>query len=826
MVVSSLLAAGALVLLGAAEAPAPAVYTEEIQPILDAHCVECHGVEKQKAGLRLDRFSLLQVGGDQGASFVAGDAEASLLYQVVAGLHEDISMPPKGDPLNAEQQAAIRDWINGGAEGPAEEAPLGERVVNSDHWAFQPIADPAPPADTDWSRNEIDRFVHAKLNAEGVAPAPEADKVTLLRRLHLDLLGLPPTPEEVEAFVNDDSAFAYEALVNRLLASPHFGERWGRHWLDLARYADSDGYEKDGMRPWAWRYRHWIIDALNRDMPYDQFATEQLAGDLLPNPTTEQLVATGFHRNTLTNKEGGVDQEEFRVKQVVDRVNTTGQVFMGLTMQCAECHTHKYDPITQREYFEFYAFFNSARETDIDAPLDEEVAFYKRELDTFNQKLSEVNNQVGERRKALEPAATRWADELEVEEIVWEVLQPEALDAGKGVTLEAREDGSIVASGETPDSDTYKIEFVSSAENINAIQIEALTDESLPGTGPGRAENGNFVLSGVTLEARRDFGDVEPAKNLARQGKASSRDDLGPDGGAGGNQAGIDGNYDTYYDKVDHWPLYRFRVDFEKERDVSALSIIGYEHHSFAPKDFKVLLDDEPVHEVKDAQYDNNVFVTTFPRGTCRSIELEITGYYGGSPAIREFGVYDDTAEAVWTRAARSAPVALAEPSADYTQANFDPAGVLDEDDKTGWAIGGKDLNQPRQLRVLTAMPVGSGHAMRYTLSLQQRYGGKHTLGRFRVLASSSPREHLGDSGRCAGRGQHAGGRAERCAQGFDTRSLRGERPGDDATAGTARGHRAGAAAGTRHQGAGDGPESHAAGDAGAYSRRLFKQGG
>jgi hypothetical protein len=263
---------------------------------------------------------------------------------------------------------------------------------NADHWAFQPIRRPTLPMvkNAAWVRNDIDRFVLARLEKEGIAPSPEADRVTLLRRLSFDLLGLPPTPTEVDALLSDKSPDWYERLVDRLLASPHYGERWGRHWLDLARYADSDGYEKDTGRPFAWRWRDWVIDALNRDLPYDRFTIEQLAGDLLPNATVTQKIATGFHRNTLTNKEGGVDQEQFRVEAVVDRVNTTSKVWLGVTLGCAQCHDHKYDPFSQKDYYQFFAFFNSDAEVNLPAPLPGEEAKLAAKKATYEKKLKEL----------------------------------------------------------------------------------------------------------------------------------------------------------------------------------------------------------------------------------------------------------------------------------------------------------------------------------------------------------------------------------------------------------------------------------------------------
>ncbi len=365
------------------------------------------------------------------------------------------------------------------------------------HWAFKPVVRSEPPAvqGTDWVRNEIDQFVLARLEAESLAPSPDADPITLLRRLHLDLVGLPPTIAEIEAFTTDPSPYAYENAVNRLLASPHFGERWGRHWLDLSRYADSDGFEKDTVRPFAWRYRNWVIDALNRDVPYDQFTIEQLAGDLLPNADTDQRVATGFHRNTLTNKEGGVDQEQFRVEQVVDRTNTTASVFLGLTMACAQCHDHKYDPLSQKEYYGLYAFFNTAMEQDIPAVLPEEEDSYEAAAARHRAMQSELEKAVRDYRKVLESKLEEWEASMEPPSIQWTLIEPASMSSAGGATFTQLEDGSILVSGNSPEFDTYTLVTNTGIDNISGIRLEVLTDKSLPNTGPGRARHGNFILS-------------------------------------------------------------------------------------------------------------------------------------------------------------------------------------------------------------------------------------------------------------------------------------------------------------------------------------------
>jgi hypothetical protein len=332
-------------------------YNRDIRPILAKNCFACHGQDDshRAAKLRLDRRETALLPRKRGAAIVPGAPEKSLLIHRVSSTEDAERMPPmqNGNPLTAKQIATLGRWI-------AEGAPYAE------HWAFaKPKRPPMPEVkDRTWRRNSIDYFVLAQLEKKGLQAAAEADRFTLLRRLSFDLRGLPPSPQETDAFVCDQSPDAYEKMVDRFLNDPAYGERWARMWLDLARYADSAGYGSDPLRPNIWPYRDWVIDAFNRNLPYDRFTIEQLAGDLLPKPTLPQRVATAFHRNTMTNTEGGTDDEEFRVAAVKDRVDTTLQVWMGLTMGCAKCHSHKYDPITQQEYYRFYAFFNQTADND------------------------------------------------------------------------------------------------------------------------------------------------------------------------------------------------------------------------------------------------------------------------------------------------------------------------------------------------------------------------------------------------------------------------------------------------------------------------------
>jgi mono/diheme cytochrome c family protein len=382
--------------------PAAVDYLRDVQPILTKHCVACHGPKKAESDLRLDSGAALKVGGYSGSPVVAHKSAESILIQVVTGKGDLSAMPPKGDKLSAAEVAVLARWIDAGAPLPPAitDAPNSAAAKpdvdpkKADHWAYKPIRVTAPPVvkNATWVRNPIDGYILAKLEAAGLAPSPEADKAVLIRRLSLDLIGLPPSPAEVDEFLFDNKPGAYERLVDRLLASPHFGERWGRHWLDAARYADSNGYTIDSGRS-IWKYRDWVIDALNADMPFDRFTIEQIAGDMLPGATLEQEIATGFHRNTLVNEEGGTDKEQFRVEAVVDRVSTVGTVWLGLTVACARCHDHKYDAISQREFYQLFALLNNCAEPSLTFPTEhqskEEPALLA-EIAQVKKRLAEV----------------------------------------------------------------------------------------------------------------------------------------------------------------------------------------------------------------------------------------------------------------------------------------------------------------------------------------------------------------------------------------------------------------------------------------------------
>lgn len=389
-------------------------FAKHIAPLLVQHCQSCHGAEKQESGLRLDSREAALNGGDSGPSIIVGKSADSRLIRYVAGLDKEHVMPPEGTRLTEAEINKLRAWIDQGVKWDSNLA----QAKRNEHWAYQPLATVTPPPVKNHSlaRNAIDQFVLEKLESEGLTLSPAADRTTLIRRLSLDLLGLLPTLDEVDQFVHDERPEAYELLVDRFLQSPYFGERWGRHWLDMARYADSDGYEKDNPRPDAYLYRDWVIGAINADMPFDQFTIEQLAGDLLPAATESQRLATAFHRQTLTNTEGGTDQEQFRVEACFDRTETTGSVWLGLTIGCARCHTHKYDAITQREYYQLFAFFNNGDETTLTIPKSsDDVHQYEVARAEHEQKLAALKKQLVEAQQALKPEVEKWQREAQSE---------------------------------------------------------------------------------------------------------------------------------------------------------------------------------------------------------------------------------------------------------------------------------------------------------------------------------------------------------------------------------------------------------------------------
>ncbi|HEY5310873.1 MAG TPA: PSD1 and planctomycete cytochrome C domain-containing protein [Pirellulales bacterium] len=524
--------------------PARVDFVHDIAPLLKRSCLECHGPKRTEGELRLDLRDKAFAGGASGPVIEPGKPDTSeLLRRISRPAGDDEIMPSRGAPLAVAEIELIRTWIRQGAPWP-------EHVQPAAHWAYvRPTRPPVPKPAEDatigqranfaqrgWVRSPIDAFVLARLQRAGLRPSPEADRATLIRRLSLDLVGLPPAPAEVAAFVGDQDPHAYERLVDRLLASEQFGVRWARPWLDAARYADSHGFQRDDLRD-IWAYRDWVVEAFNHDMPFDQFTIQQLAGDLLPGATESQKIATGFGRNAPTNVEAGSDPEETRVNQVLDRMNTLGMVWLGTTLECCQCHDHKYDPFSASDYYSLFAFFNN---TDLEADrtnpkVPGSIAFRGPTMNLPDPEIQTQRKQLQDDRAALDRRLALRAAELRKSAAAWEhelaghlgsqpqeqVLEVLDFDSLAGSASEVLPDKSVLVSGETPDRDTYTIEAATTLTGIRAIKLEALTDPSLPGNGPGRgdADRPNFVLQSLAVKAAPNSGG--PAKPVKfRRAKA------------------------------------------------------------------------------------------------------------------------------------------------------------------------------------------------------------------------------------------------------------------------------------------------------------------
>jgi hypothetical protein len=618
----------------------------------------------------------------------------------------------------------------------AESRAAESRDGKSAHWAWRkPVRPPLPTVQrTDWPHNAIDYFVLARLEREGLSPSREADRYTLCRRAFLDLIGLPPTAQQGDKFVNDTRPDAYERLVDRLLADPAYGERWARMWLDLARYADSKGYGSDPLRT-IWRYRDWVIDAFNRNLPYDQFTIEQIAGDLLPSPTIDQLLATAFHRNTMSNDEGGTDDEQFRVEAVKDRVDSTMQIWMGITMGCAKCHSHKFDPITQREYYQFFAFFNQTEDADRG---DEEPRLrtptrrQERELARLKGELDSLKRRLDEPRPELAAAQSRWEQALAQHATPWLPLEPREGSSLRGTRFVILNDHSVLAEGKTPENDTYTVVADTELEGISAVRLEVLPHESLPGHGPGRSASGNFVLNDfrVTLAERNakplagrfvrieipgtqrilSLAEVQVlsgSNNIALAGTASqsSTDYDGP------AQLAIDndtnGHYfdakSTTHTKTEDNPWWE--VDLGGMKELSRIVIwnrtdggLGTRLNNFR---LAVLGEDRKV-----------VWETRVGDPPSPSAQLAV----GGPAALR-----------------------LDNATADFAQTEFAVAKAIDTDqgEKSGWGIA-PEFGREHVAVFALNRPAGFRDGATLTFSLAQSYSSQHTIGRFRLSVTTA----------------------------------------------------------------------------------------
>jgi mono/diheme cytochrome c family protein len=486
-------------------------FEPDVRPILAASCYSCHGETKQKGGLRLDVKALALQGGDSGPAISAGNGAGSILVQYVAGLDPDNVMPKKGDRLTAEQVGILRAWIDQGARWP-ETAGVAAVKDKADHWAFKPMVEPPLPEvhDPGWVRNPIDQFVLAKLDEKGLAPAPPADRPTLLRRAYFDLTGLPPTPEDVAAFVADGSPDAYEKVVDRLLASPHYGERWARHWMDVAHFAETHGNDQDRERPHAWPYRDYLIRAFNDDMPYARFIEEQIAGDVLYPNDPQATVATGFiaagpwdESSQLDVRDDTIDKKVAQNLDRDDMVTTTMSTFVSATVHCARCHDHKFDPFTQSEYYGLQAVFAGVDRAE--RPYDVDAQTHERRMSLTRQKAGLENGKYVDGASPLDASlqadAEAWARTLPKGAPVWTALVPATMQSSDGSTLTVQDDLSIRSTGARPDKDIYTVTAETDVRGVTAVRVELLTDDTLPHHGPGRQDNGNLHINEFSIYA-------------------------------------------------------------------------------------------------------------------------------------------------------------------------------------------------------------------------------------------------------------------------------------------------------------------------------------
>lgn len=720
-------------LIPAAQEPVPAVehapvdYQRQVRPILAKRCLACHGGDEstREAELQLHlRDDATRLRDDEYRVIAPGDAEAS---ELIFRVQDDLDpMPPKktGHRLTAEEIDVLTRWINEGAE-------------YTPHWAFQKPQRPTPPALPVGMRNNdvgaIDAFLYERLAEEGLSPAPRADRRTLIRRLSLDLIGLPPTPEEVDAFVNDLGPGAYERLVDRLLASPHYGERWASVWLDLARYADSKGHGSDPLRS-IYRYRDWVIEALNADMPFDEFTLQQMAGDLLPNATSDNKLATAFHRNSLVNTEGGTDDEEFRVAAVKDRINLSMQVWMGLTFGCAECHTHKFDPITHEDYYSTFAIFNQTADADKndDSPkIATPTSDQQRKMRKWNKEKEELKRRIKDSpvdedafkqwRIAEASAQQRWKP--------WDGLFIGNFKISPNKSeFQLREDGTVLLQGEAQDKDQYGLYARFSDSTPTALKLQALTDPSLPNGGPGASpNNGNFVLSEVKLfwtpttgratavqtsasprgryvrvslpgkDRILSLAEVEVysgAHNIASTGKASqaSTDYEGVaeraiDGETDGNYVGNSVTHCKTQD--DPW----WELDLGSMKHIDQVSIWNRTDGNLQPRLNGAVI------EVLDEQR-----------------QMVAVHYLRKAPL-----------ESVDWRTVGKTELRIHQAAASFEQKDYTAAMAIDGDPATGWAIGPQQ-GKAHELDLQFDCPPGPGML---EVWFDQNYGAKHVLGHF-----------------------------------------------------------------------------------------------
>ncbi len=727
-----------LILLPLTAAAADVSFNRDVRPILTENCYSCHGPDasSRKASLRLDGAEHATQPAKSGAvAIVPGNpAESELIKRIFTTDHDDL-MPPAETHrvLNPEQKETLRRWI---AEGAKYEG----------HWAFVKPVRPrvpevsvqlsvhsgqSPPKHTPLSTEHgelstpVDHFIRAELERHALSPAPRADKNTLARRAALDLTGLPPEPDRLAAFLADTSPDAWPRYVDRLLASPHYGERWARLWMDIARYADSAGYGSDPLRLNMWPWRDWVIRAFNDNLPYDRFTLHQIAGDLLPDATTEQIVATGFHRNTMTNTEGGTDDEEWRVAAVKDRAAVTAQAWMGLTMSCAQCHSHKFDPISQEEYYQFYALFNQTEDNDqpgeqplLPVPSADELA----RMEGLKKEISALERSLNDSSPELEQELAAWEQRMKVP-AEWQTLQI----TGMNHRYDAQPDGSVLVSPAGGDAVTYSVSTQTKLKRLTGVRLEVLPDAVLPGRGPGRSSAGNAVVSEITIAAvpvggaaptvrfirveapgRNRFlhlAEVEATfgkENLARTGKASqSSTDYGGEAARGidGNTSGVFDNGSVTHTRQEKDPWWE--VDLGTEKPVERVVVWNRAEAGERLTNWRVLALDakrQPLwqREVKE-------------------------------PPAPKFEALLD----------RSRSATIKRVTADFSQDGWDASKAADGKPDTGWAWAPQFGREHRAVFTFT-QPLLLEDGMEIRVQIAQNFGSGHSVGRFRLGATTA----------------------------------------------------------------------------------------
>ena len=730
-------------------------FNRDIRPIFSENCYACHGPDhnKRKAGLRLDRseepFKVLESGK---TAIIPGDLAKSELVRRITTNDPDERMPPPDflKQLNKTQVELLSRWVKQGAQWKG-------------HWAYLAPERPEVPKvkNKSWPRNEIDHFILQRLEKEKLQPSKEADRSKLIRRVTLDLTGLPPTMAEVDAFLADKTPNAYEKLVDRLLASPAFGERMALFWLDVARFADTNGYHIDNHRD-IWKWREWVINAFNTNMPFDEFTVEQLAGDLLPNATVDQKIATGFNRNEMVNFEGGADPDEYATKYVIGRVDTTSKTFLGTTFACAECHDHKYDPISQKEYYQFYAFFNTVDEKGLDGNKESpapRLFVPSPEQETGLMKLKkEIESLEAELKKLLETPNS----EIDSAQAVWEkkmsgnspenwtALSPETLTASSGAFLTKLEDNSVLASGTNADKETYEVVFKTTQKQITGLRLDVLTHETFSNKGPGRSENGNFVLTKFEAEARSTAdGDrkVEPLEigNWFNIGpfKASSPPEAFAKAFLPENEIDLtkkfEGDKLSWKEKA-NWldgtvheitttensATYLYRTIKTKTARYIELSLGSDDGIQLWINGQKLLSKDVGRGAAADQE-------KVFLRLSAGENKLLMKISNGGGPSSFYFKVLQESVNPI--------PIAFSAAAADFSQKDFDITGVLDDKDETGWAILDEKLKtgKNRQAFFAAQQPFGfdGGTEVRARMKFQSKFA-QHAFGHFKISATTS----------------------------------------------------------------------------------------